>query len=173
MSKETLRSKILDRVKTEKPYSKSYFQGLYIVLAFVVFAILTIVIISSTFILWDFIFINNQIPPNRRDIFNLIRAILLELIIFAGLGTWLIYFLYRKTDLPLVKNRFLLFALIVALIAGISIGCYFAVENFPPARRFFERLDNGVENIPYRRGRIPREPLLPPRPNNSVIYFYN
>jgi hypothetical protein len=87
---------------------------------------------------------------------------LFELLVFGVVGSLLIYWLYVKTDLPLVKNKFTLFGLILLLILGLSFGATLFIDNFPPARRTFRRLERQIENFPYRRNRFNRD--LPPPP---------
>lgn len=161
MTEQELNTKIFTKLDSCKPLPKWYFQVLWLVSAFVLFAILGLGIFSITFFLWDFRLILSGLPPHPSSVLKLIKLGLFEFLCFGILGSILVWWIYRKSDLPFVKSPVSLIILIILFVLGLSFGMSLAVQNFPPVRRYFNVLERKIDKFPNRQGRFKQ---LPPPP---------
>lgn len=151
---DKLKNKILEKVKKQKPYSKWHFwliEGSWIA---TILGLLTLVCFGLAFAIWDWVEAANIPDPQGFNPFMLIFKGLPELVLIAAVLSVIIYYLYRQTDFPLVKNRLLLSVILVAFVIITTSLILVTVENNDNAQKGFESAQNGLDNSIYRPKRI-------------------
>lgn len=148
-----LKDRILKELESAKPHSKLFFQFITFFTLFLISILIGLSILSITFFIWDIVRISEDIRPNRKLLDDILEFSLFELVVIAGLLSWLIFVLFRRLDITILKHRFYLILTIITLIIGLSIGGFFAVEKFLPAKDLFREIQKGVELVPHRKGR--------------------
>lgn len=151
---DKLKNKILEKVNHQKPYSKWRFwliEGAWIT---AILVLLTIVCFGLAFAIWDWIEAANIPDPQGFNLFTLIFKGLPELVLIAGVLSVVIYYLYRQTDFPLVKNRLLLSTILLTFVIITTSTILAAVVNNDVAEKTFESAQNGLDNSIYRPKRI-------------------
>lgn len=150
MSTESLHTKILDKIKDQKPIASWRFQFV----AFLTILFLTILLSTSvlllTFFFWDIFDAGNFSP---KEWLSFLGTGLFELVLVVLLLTGIIYYLYRRTDFVFVKNRILVLFGILAIILGASATGILAVQNIPQLNRTFQSVSQRLEDGGYRKGR--------------------
>jgi heme/copper-type cytochrome/quinol oxidase subunit 2 len=160
-----LSQQVLQKVKTTKPYTKLHFQLLTMLLMLLITIVVVGAVTATTLNFWDLSRQFNgggRIRQNQQlaqTIWSTLTLIILEIIVIVSLCSGLIYFLYRKTNWFLVKNRSLLIAAILGVILIGGTTGWLIVENHQPTQRYFDQLEKKLEKIGRRRNR-PMQPLL-------------
>ena len=151
---DKLKNKILEKVNNQKPYSKWRFwliEGAWIIL---ILFLLTLVCFGLAFAIWDFVDAATIAIPVEFNPLVLIFKGLPELILIALVLSVIIYYIYRQTDFPLVKNRLLLSIILLTFVIITTSIILFAVENNDNAEKGFESAQNGLDNSIYRPKRL-------------------
>ncbi|MEI6729176.1 MAG: hypothetical protein WCK98_06055 [bacterium] len=151
---DKLKNKILEKVNHQKPYSKWRFwliEGGWIA---AILGLLTLVCFGLAFAIWDWIEAANIPDPQGFNPFMLIFKGLPELVLIAAVLSVIIYYLYRQTDFPLVKNRLLLSLILILFVTVTTSIILITVENNDNAQKGFESAQNGLDNSIYRPKRI-------------------
>jgi hypothetical protein len=151
---DKLKNKILEKVNHQKPYSKWRFWLIESAWIAAILGLLTMVCFGLAFAIWDWVEAANIPDPQGFNPFILIFKGLPELVLIAGVLSVIIYYLYRQTDFPLVKNRLLLSIILLVFVMITTSLILVTVENNDSAEKGFESAQNGLDNSIYRPKRI-------------------
>jgi hypothetical protein len=149
---------IIDKVKTTKPYPKIYFQLLTLIAILVMVGIVVTAITTTTLNFWDFFrFVNSrETGANPRQlvgesIWSILFVVTVEIVAVLFFSIGIFYFLYRKTNWFLVKNRFILIlGILLIIIIGGVVGVL-VIENHRPTQKYFDVLEKRLETFGRRR----------------------
>jgi hypothetical protein len=156
MSEQSLHTKILDKIKDQKPYSSLRFRLISFFMVLLLTILVSISVLVTTFFIYDIIDAG-RLRPN--DWFNILIGGFFELLLLVVFLIALIYILYRRTDFVLVKDRLTLLTHIVAIIIGVSSAGLLAIDNVPQLKKVFDFVSQRVEDQGLHRNRSRR-----PRP---------
>ena len=164
-----LNQKIFDRIKSQQPHPKIYFQATSALIIFTIFASLSLSLLSLTFFMWDTMMVVSNMPRRGSWLSEIIDFGLFEILALSVFGGLSVYYFYRKTDLPMVKNRAFLVIGIIGIILGVGFGSLLAINSYPPARFWFSRFQKNFDQSPYRKHRRHnRSEELNSRDNDSL-----
>ncbi len=138
-----LHAKILERVQSQKPHSKLYFQLIFCLVVFVLFLIFGLSIFSAT--LWVFGLVRNLGVGNFR-FEDLIDFGFLEFLGFGVLGSLIVFGIYEKFEMPFASNKLAIILTILVLLMALTTAGYYTVENFVPFRNSFQSIHNQYQN---------------------------
>lgn len=152
MSEQSLHTKILDKIKDQKPYSNLRFRLISFFTVLLLTILVSISVLGTTFFVYDIIDAG-RLRPN--DWFNILLGGFFELLLLVVFFITLVYILYRRTDFALVKDRLTLIMCIIAIVIGATLVAVLAVDNTPQLKRTFNFVAQRVEDqgIIRNRGR--------------------
>jgi hypothetical protein len=151
---DDLKNKILEKLHHQKPYSHWRFVLIDTVRILCILILLFVAGFALAYFVWDVIEAKLILDPDDGNIFHVFWHGLPEILLALLLISSLMYYLYRQTDLPLVKNRVLLFGSVWAILILISTGIIFTVQNNRSLENGFFGTQEQLENLPYRPKRF-------------------
>ncbi len=151
-----LSSKILTKINTVKPRPGSYFLLLDLLRFLIIVVLFVIVTVLVSFFIWDLLALLEVVDFEFGSIFSLFYNSLVEILVLSLVLTLPIYFLYRQTDWPLVKNYKYLFAGILILIFLAGIGVYGIAQTNEPTQKIYQNFQDRSEVLPFRDKRRER-----------------
>ena len=158
-----LHNRILQKISNQKPYSALRHRLILASLSLVGFLVMLLATISLTLFLWDISYFFTKTPISNikaGKLFNdLLEASLFELTLIAGIGAIVIYFLYRQTDLPFVRERRAIFLSIVGSICILSFLGYLAIDSFDQKKVGIQNFESQVQKLPHRKKRNIARPI--------------
>jgi hypothetical protein len=142
-----LTNRILQEVKSTRPYPKAYFQLLLIAIILVVLFLVTTTIIGITFNFWDMSrFLS--VRPRRQlvtTIWQFLGILVLESLLLLGVTTVILVVIYKKTDLLFHRSKKWLIGTLIAMILTVSVATWLVIERHPPTQRYFDRLEKRLQ----------------------------
>ena len=158
-----LHNRILQKISNQKPYSALRHRLILASLSLISFIMMLLATISLTLFFWDISYFFAKTPVSNikpRELFNdLLEASLFELTLIAGIGVIVIYFLYRQTDLPFVKERRAIFLSIVGSICILSFLGYLAIDFLDQKKVGIQNFESQVQKLPHRKKRNIARPI--------------
>jgi hypothetical protein len=167
MSEQSLHTKILDKIKDQKPYSGLRFRLISFFTVLLLTILVSISVLGTTFFVYDIIDAG-RLRPN--DWFNILMGGFLELLLLVSFLIILIYILYRRTDFVLVKDRLTLLIYIVAIVIGVSSAGLLAIDSIPQLKKTFDFVAQRIEDqgLHKNRGRRLRPRAIRDRYQNII-----
>ncbi len=147
-----LNKKIMEQVKNAEMKPKTYFWFLdsLKILGIIVFSFLAIFVLS--FFVWDFLenlkFLNYEVSPT-----TILQNSLFEFLLVALFFGLIVFWIYKQTDWPFVRDNKTLISIINVIIIFLGIGSFIIVENLNATETVFTPTRNQIEGLPLRGGR--------------------
>jgi len=151
---EKLKTKIKEKIIHEKPYSYWRFALIDFVRIFSILVLLLLAGYALAYFIWDTLEAKTILDGGDQNIFHTLSHGLPELLLIVLIISTIMYLLYRQTDLPLVKNRFLVFGSVWVFLIIVSSALVFAVQNSNVLEQSFFNTQDQLENLPYRPKRF-------------------
>lgn len=136
-----LKTKIISKIKDEKPYSKTRHTTVVVLGTIISCFLLGFAIFDLAYFMWDLEYKSRGLPITPDTLVTLSRAAIIELIVITILFAIIIYIIYRRTDLPYVKQRLLVFICIVITIGLLGTGTYIIIRSNTVLNAIFEDVE--------------------------------
>ncbi len=151
---DALKNKILTQIHQQKPYSWWRFFLINVIKIIAVFILFCLSSLVLSYFVWDLIEANTLLAQSDQNLFTILNNSLPELLLFVLFVSLVLYLLYRQTDLPLVKNRGLVFGSVWFILALICGGVVWTVRENSAFEDEFFKTQSQLENLPYRPKRF-------------------
>ena len=151
---DDLKNKILEKLHHQKPYSHWRFVFIDTVRILCIFILLFVAGLALAYFIWDVIEVGSILDQKDSNIWHIFWHGLPEILLAVVLISTLMYYLYRQTDLPLVKNRIILFGTVWVILISTSSVIIFTLQNNKNLENGFFVTQEQLENLPYRLKRF-------------------
>jgi glucan phosphoethanolaminetransferase (alkaline phosphatase superfamily) len=166
-----LHTKILSRLDNQKPYSHLRYRIIWIILVILTVLLSFIAVFCMAFFIWDINYTLNKIPINGNSFVDILQNGLFELMLVSVLLSVIMYVMYRRTDLPFVKQRLSVFLGILLGVGLFATVGFFVIDNSPIIKPNIIKLEEKLEKLPHRPNRQQRllNRRMPKNPPPKII----